>query len=386
MGYERKIFDSFFPLLGIACLLACLFFAYFLIQNYINWFSLLNWQAVPAVITKAELHSEYYKKDKKLWYSISAEYQYKIANHLYQSSEVLLPSSGRSGSESEFALLVYPDLKNHVENDKLFTAYVNPSNLKESVLYRFVSGTETSLLGFATFIFGFFGFLITSNFLYFKTIKYTNYDLIQKYPQQPWRHKVEWEEKQFKTNEVFFVYLSLITVIFFNLLINLPIFMIGIPNLFIWNNFSSFLLVFSIIFVGLGIFLLVVTLKFLYFYRNFGIVTFNLQKNPILLGEKLQTTLTFPKGLNNDTLFIEIYCTKSASNESPFAILWQNKQQINHLSNLDNQALSIPIMLDLPAELPAINQHENKIAWKFKFTIKKMFSMSHEFDLPVFKP
>lgn len=162
-----------------------------LIGTLVEWRDMQSWSEQPATLTRVELKEVRGSKGKRS-HRVVAEYRYEHDGQAYTGQRVFL-----HGESSNFAGLqqqTYELLRTAHDASESVPCRVNPQRPAEAVLFadlrlEVCAGETSGSLGF-----GLIGFGLAVGVLQRQRAARARRALAARYPTEPWRHAVEWED------------------------------------------------------------------------------------------------------------------------------------------------------------------------------------------------
>ncbi len=343
-----------------------------------------NWVATPATITATEL--ETHRGDDADTYLVTAEYHYQFNGQSYTGERVGFgKGSDNIGSFHEDA---HRELSRYQSRQQVFTAWVNPDDPGEAVLYRNIRWLLFAFQMIFMLIFSGAG----AGFYYFgkRSLKLENKarELEQKHPEKPWKWRQQWQQNNLKSLSSPSRWFATIFAIFWNL-VSSPIWFVLPREVSSGNHIALVAALFPLVGIGMAIW----AIRLWRQHWRFGDSELLLSRIPIdrggLLNANLQLPVKVPGGIE---LTIRLDCIRKTTERSGNKrstrenILWQNEQRII-IPDVGGSYRLIPIRFHLPADQPAATALVGKsgIIWRLHIS-SDIPGVDYEasFELPVF--
>ncbi len=370
--------------LPFACVGAFTLFVY--VYALWQWVDKQSWVPVPATILTADLES--HSDSDGATYEVKATYEYSVGGQQYQSSKVQV-STGADNVGS-FQKDAYKELKRHQEEHIPFTAFVDPADPSNAVLYRDLRVSLLLFVGIFAMVFGGVGFgLLAASVLTFCEVRERAARALA-HPKQPWLHRREWANGVIAGDSkgrvlTWFIVGLVAAIISLPLLVLLPL------EIFKTGNY---LLAFGALVPAIGGCVLYGAIRKIAHWRAFGAARLRLQTNPARLGERFSATIEIPKPQPPSSVTVRLRCERAITTGSgddsstDVKIAWSEERAVPLHSHPGASATLIPIAFELVKGLPESGDESDSIKVQWKLTAKApmpRIDLNLEFEIPVFK-
>lgn len=371
-----------------------IFMLWMVISTLVEWHQAKQWVENPAYILETDLitrsGSSSGSSKKTKTYQVTARYRYTFNNKTYESTKISVDVRG-SDNIGNFHQAIYAELATYREKDQPFRCYINPDNPAETVLYRNV---RWNLLGFFMIfvvVFGSFGLTILIATATRTSLGDNSSKLIEKYPDQPWLHRPEWQSKRISSNNSTRFFGITTATIAWNIL-SFPAWVIlyGILN---EGDYSSLWIA---IFPLIGLLLIWKIVYLLLRRRKFGDVVLELDVVPCVPGSDLRGKIQIPITFNiSQGITLKLKCINNVTTRSDkgqinkLKLLWKAEQVVYDGQFWNKTHLVFPINFKIPAEVRATDETnpDDKVFWHLEaYAELPGVNFSEEFDIPVFHP
>lgn len=123
------------------------------VPTVVDWARMQGWQATPATLSAAELHTN--RSSKSRSYRVTATYHYRVDGRNFTGQRVTLSAS--ADNVGDFQQRLGASLTQALQAGTPVTAWVNPSDPQEAVLDRSLRPGLVALKLLAALLFGGFG-------------------------------------------------------------------------------------------------------------------------------------------------------------------------------------------------------------------------------------
>ncbi|MCF6263259.1 MAG: DUF3592 domain-containing protein [Xanthomonadales bacterium] len=353
------------------------------VMNIYQVFDARDWVATPSTIVSTELITQ--RGDDSDTYKAVARYNYQFNGQNYSNDQVgFSKGSDNIGSFHEDA---YRELNRYRNQQNAFTAWVNPDNPTEAVLYKTV---RWPLVAFKVLFMLIFSGAGAGFYFYGKyNLKRENQvrELQQRHPEAPWKWRPQWQQNQLQSQTGATRWFATFFALFWNL-ISSPIWFI-IPQEFASGN--TIVLV-AALFPLVGIGMAVWAIQLWRQHYRFGNSVLILKRVPIDLGGQLTANLQLPADVPaGSELNIRLDCIRKTTTRSgnksntSESILWQGDQRII-IADAGTYRL-VPIRFQLPADQPETSEPTAKSSVFWRMDISSDIpgvDYQASFELPVF--
>ncbi len=375
---------------GCLSLFAGVFFFAGLIPGFLALFNIYevwaarDWLPTPAIINSTEL--ETHRGDDSTTYKVTARYQYTIAGQQYSSDSVGF-STG-SDNIGDYHQDAHRQLQRHQQSQQPFTAWVNPDDPAEAVLYKTI---RWPLLAFEILFMLIFSGVGAGLYLLGRHALKQKQDISEQqnlHPEKPWKWRREWQHNTLKSISSSARWMATGFAIFWNL-ISLPLWFV-IPGEFASGNT---LILLAALFPLVGIGLISWAVRQWLQYRRFGDSELILTHMPVSLGGLLKANLQLPQQVPDGAeLNLVLNCIRKTTERSGGKtrtrenILWQGDQRIKLQVGSGSYRL-VPIKLNIPSDQPeaTVSTEQSEVIWRLQIQ-SELSGVDYEamFELPVF--
>ncbi|MCF6225109.1 MAG: DUF3592 domain-containing protein [Xanthomonadales bacterium] len=342
-----------------------------------------NWIATPSTILSTELITQ--RGDDSDTYKVIARYSYQFNGQNFNNDQVgFSKGSDNIGSYHQDA---YRELNRYRNQQNAFTAWVNPDNPAEAVLFKTVRWPLVAFKVLFMLIFSGAG----AGFYFYGKYNLKREDQVrelqQQYPEAPWKWRPQWQQNQLQSQSGAIRWFATIFAVFWNL-ISSPIWFIIPQELASGNTIVLVAVLFPLVGIGMAVW---ATQLWRQHYR-FGNSVLILKRVPIDLGGQLRANLQLPADVPvGSELNIRLDCirkttTRSGNKTSTHeSILWQTDQRIV-VTDAGTYRL-VPIRFQLPSDQPETNDPtgKNSVFWRMDISSDiPGIDYQASFELPVF--
>lgn len=375
-GLGSAIFLLLFavPFLGVG-----MFAGYRLAQTVLDAQAMKAWRSVPAVLESAELLVTKSSKNKRST-RLQASYRYEIDGTTRTAHRVGLDDSATVGSNEER----YAALQRLVDSKQPTTAFVNPADPNDAVLFPELSARYVLTFLVLTALFGGIGVLFAAGALHSARSALVHGRLAQRYPSEPWRHRPEWESGSIPSKSGSTLFAATLIGSFITLL-SVPILTV-LPEELRRGNYG---LLFTLIFpaIGLGFFYWAATLALS--RRRFGDPRCDLTTFPGRIGGTLEAQIRCGRPIPSGAAArVRLCCTlekhvkksRSKHRSARTNMLWQDEREVQ----TDGEC--IPVSFDIPAHAtPTGDDGRNRVRWRLYANADLPGAdFRSEFEVPVY--
>ncbi|MCB0323618.1 MAG: DUF3592 domain-containing protein [Bdellovibrionales bacterium] len=347
-----------------------------------------SWTPVPARIVSTELTS--HRIDDSTTYQVLAQYEYQVQVKTFTGERVTL--HGGADNIGSFHQDAFQVLDRHRQSGEPFTAYVNPLDPSEAILYPSVRFGMLLLYGVFAATFGGVGIGGLVGVWYYRRAEQRRAALALRHPEQPWFHRADWLERKVKSDAgAKAAVLSVVAVVIGG--ITAPILFFVPEEVAAKGNYLALIaLIFPVIAAGFLWFAARSVLS----WRRFRGSTLELDRVPIRPGEKLRGALRLSANLPQTleavelTLKCERRVTRRSGGETEVSVLpvWSESwRQVPNQTGPFAAGSSVEVEREIPPSLPPTGEEEegSEIMWKLEATASMAGpDLSVSFDLPVF--
>ena len=336
------------------------------------------WTPTPARLLESNLETR--RGDKSTTYIVTARYTYEVDGRAYESERVSLHSGADNIGNWHRARSV--ELKRVEREGGALTAYVNPADPRQAVLY---TGARRELVLF----YGAFGglFTLAGAGMFIGGIAALRGArkrgrLEAGAPDQPWRWREDWAAGVIRSSNRTTAVTLLVAAAMWNGVIGMIAGLaftgsarVPLPALAIFGLFGL---------VGLG--LLAWAIREWRVYRRYGAAVLHLASVPGVLGGKLAGVVALPGYAEPDTYETQLTCQRVVrrGKNTTTETLWKTSRALDAKklpARVDG--VQIPILFGIPMGLPA---SEGPVSWRLTVSGKQPgIDVDVSFTVPVFR-
>ncbi|RZV42415.1 MAG: DUF3592 domain-containing protein [Acidimicrobiales bacterium] len=375
-------------LFGLMFFLAGLFVGSIAFHGVFKSLIAKNWVPTEAIILDASLKVS--RGDEGDTYRATGQFRYEWGEHIFTSDQVYFNKT--ADSDRKFHDGNVREMKAFKSSNRPMTAYVNPKEPGEVVLYPKIRwGMFSFMMLFSVLFAGAGAFIMAGGQYAGRVIERENKRKLL-HPDRPWLWKDEWQTAEIKNSGKAKFYGALGFSVFWNL-ISAPLWFV-LPEEIIEKK--NYLAAIGYLFPMVGIGLAIWTIQTYKRWKRFGETNFILDTYPAALGHALQGKLVFNKPLPLDTVFevklscIYKYSTGSGDDRRTVEkIKWQDEQHIPLSANRNADGFSIPLRFKLPADEHPSAWDDGDREYIWRLSVKSELTGAdfvQEFDIPVFDP
>jgi len=346
-----------------------------------------GWERVPCRIESVESRAGSEGNSSET----EATYTYEIRGKEYTGSRVSFHGGG--DNIGRFQHRVYDELQRHRQEGEPFTAYVNPDNPEEAVLYPNVRWEMIVIYMVFGLVFGGVGFgLMFGSIWAGKKVKREEARQ-REMPTEPWRWKEEWATGEIKSSNKGGMIGILIFATLWNL-VAIPVGILVLVDEVIGSGNKGAL--FVLIFPAIGILLILWVIRMAIQCRKFGTSVFRMAGIPGVVGGKLAGVITVPVHVTpEDGFHLSLHCvrrreTGSGKNRSTSeSIVWEDERTMRgELFPNDPTRSAVPVLFAIPFDAQQTDESDsrNQIVWRLRIKAKVPgVDYEAKFDVPVFR-
>ena len=331
----------------------------------LDWWEAAGWAPVPAEIVAVELE-DHTDSDGGTTYETTATYRYDYAGASYTGTRVAIDTG--SDNIGRFQHRLYYDLRDAQEKRTPVTAYVDPADPANAVLNRELRPGLFALKGIFAIVFGGVGFGLLFGARYAAKKMAAEEKLRDRYPNEPWRWKPEWENGRIAGSARAMAYVAIAFAVLWNA-ISLPAALIVPGEIAEGNTAAAFALLFPLVGLGLAAWAIRAWLQL----KRFKSATLVLQRVPVALGGRLRGTIRVDAEVPVTADFgLELNCFETRTRgtgknrETDERLLWQKQWRVPRHQCQIGSFTTIPVDVAVPADQPATTTEDgdDKISWR----------------------
>ena len=361
------------------------FMSFVFVSDFVNWFRMLSWKEVPAIILSAELEQS--RSSKSTTYQTVAEYEYVYGGRTYRSTRV----SRYSGSDNigTFHQDIYNEISRYRDSKKPFRCYVNPDSPEQAILYR--KSRLAMLCFYAAFAgaFGGVGYGVLAAMIVELINNRRSSALEKLYPGQPWKARPDWSRGEARTSAGLKMFIA-VGVSIFVLTLSIPI-LIFIPKELMERNFAALLALILPVIAGL---LVTWAVRSVLQWRRFGSAVLVLTANPVKPGERLRGLIRIGAELPQSAIVqLQLKCDRSkrvrSGNKTRIekSTEWSQSSTGAGMTGADGKTC-VQVDFEIPEHVPSTGKESenSEIEWELhaKSEIPGI-DLNATFKIPVFR-
>lgn len=348
-----------------------------------DWTRMQSWQPVEATLLSAKLHTSRSKNSNT--YSVTASYRFQVAGQEVHGKRVAI--NERSDNIGDFNQELGARLERALRNGQTVQAWVNPSDVSDSVIDR---SLRLGLLAFwMVFVLVFGGFGV-GMLAYVWHARKKDAARRPETEAEPWLARPEWANNHIRSHKRLEVWVAWGFATVWNLLA-LPAAIGGGPQMLRTENYAALGAVSLFVLVGLG--LLVWAVRATLDARRYGEVYLQLDPFPGSIGGHFGATMSlsvpFQAGLHFDVTLSCVlhYRTRSAGKsgyESRESVVWQTEGVAQVAPHA--QGVELSFRFNVPRGLPQSQEVDTEYhAWRVHIeSADPALAFARTFDVPVY--
>ncbi len=379
-GAKQWMQSIFVVLIAIPFAGVGVFMSGWVVRDLWTYNAIQSWDATPATLLEAELKGEQKRKGGSL--RATARYRYEVDGESYENERVALHDM--SDNIGKFQRERGEELKRLLKQGKPITAYVNPANPTEAILFRDLRPGMLALKAVFALVFGAIGFGIIGGAIMaaFGWGGKKQANASQDPPAEPWLAKEEWRTGRIRTSAAS-AWGALIMAGFWNL-ISMPVFYMAATD----GDAEWYVLLVVGIFPLIGVVLIATACYLGLHYWKWGVSEFEMAAVPGVLGGPLAGVIHVPRSIEAaEGIVIRLACVRSESDGETQKVttLWEEERTIvRNLYTPGGARTLIPVQFVIPYDLP--DSDAKGVTWKLSAAAKTVgIDYQSEFDVPVFK-
>ena len=352
-----------------------------------DWSRMQLWQPVEVTLVHAQLIKE--RGSKSTNYRVAARYQFDWAGEQVQGQRVVI--SERSDNVGNFQEQLGSRLQHAFKNGRSVQAWVNPSDVRESIIDR---SLRPGLLAFKmVFVVMFGGFGVGLLVLLWRDHRASSAaGSAGAAPEsaQPWLERAEWAHGEVRSNKRYEVWVAWVFAGLWNLLA-VPSIVLNLPAMLAQRNYlgAGIMALFGLAGVGLFTWATRATLD----ARRYGDVRLVLDPFPGAIGGHFGATIALPVAYEPGRYFVVTlkclhhYRTRSSGDDDSRtrqSVVWQAEGIAQVEPHVDG--IRLGMRFDVPRELPATEVADGAHhAWRLEVqSAEPSLKFTRSFDVPVY--
>jgi hypothetical protein len=357
---------------------------FFLQNGYNEWRDASRasqWTPTVAKLQYVTLESHAGRKSDQRTFEVRAFYTYELDGRVYESARVGVHEG--SDSDQSWHQDRYNELKSALEAGGEITAYVNPTNPAESVLYReprlpllifhFAFGGVFTLVGLGLFVGGLrraFGGGAARR-------------LRRQFPNEPWKWRKDWAAGVIKSENPKAAR-GLLMFAFFWLVVSLGSLMAMLSN---DRDQALPAVLIVIVFIGIGIAMLGWAIRELRVAKRYGAAELHLASVPGVIGGKLAGVVKLPNYAEPyESYIVDLECERAVRRGKSTSLVkaWGAQLRIDPKKiPARKDGVQIPVLFGIPFGLPPSGP---PISWTLRVRGKQPgVDVDLRFSVPVFQ-
>ena len=337
-----------------------------------------SWEATPATLLQAELKGKRNRKGGSC--QATARYRYAVNGKSYECDRVALHAEADNigGFQREHG----EDLERLLKQGQPITAYVNPDDPTEAILFRDLRPGMVAIKGMFALVFGAIGFGIIGAVIATALGLGRKKKASESSAAEPWRAKEAWRTGRIRTSAAP-AWGALIIAGLWNL-ISVPLFYLIATD----GDAEWYAILLVSLFPIIGFALLAGTCYLWLQHWKWGVSEFEMAAVPGVLGGPLAGVIHGPRSIEaKEGIVVRLACVHSESGgeHKKVTTLWEEERTIVHnLAAFGGAATLIPVQFVIPYNLP--DSDAKDVTWKLSAAAKTTgIDYLAEFDVPVFK-
>ena len=364
-----------------------LFAAYLFGSALWDWGRMRAWDETPARILEVRLDES--RGEDGSTYQVLAQFEYHYRGNRYRGKRVSL--SGFNDNVDTFHQDAFRELDRYRRSGESFTAYVNPAEPADAILYRNLR--PRLLLIELIFALTFGGVGVGLLIVMRAGVRKSRSEaaLRRAYPEEPWKWRDEWQGGRIASGARPKVISSWAFAVFWNL-VSAPVALFVPAEIAKGNKLAWLAFLFPAIGVGLLVWAIRTTLR----WRKFGHAVFEMSTVPGVLGGVLDGAIVVPHPIDAPGGYeLSLSCIKRAKSGSgkntrtTERVLWQTEQTVDWASaRRTDGEFRIPVHFDVPFDQPQTDtgNRSNSVLWRLEARAQVAgVDFHNQFDVPIFR-
>ncbi|WP_172991788.1 DUF3592 domain-containing protein [Lacipirellula parvula] len=351
------------------------FMAGWVVRDVWTYNAIQSWQATPAMLLETELKGTGSQR-------ATARYRYEVDGNSYECDRVALHAG--ADNIGKFQRERGEELERLFKQGKPITAYVNPADPAEAILFRDLRPGMLAFKAIFALVFGAVGFGIIGAAIMAALGRDGKAEAkaSQEPSLEPWLAKEAWRTGRIRTSAGP-IWGALLMAGFWNL-ISTPVFYQAATD----GEVEWYILSLISLFPLVG-FVLAVSACYLWLQHwKWGVSEFEMAAVPGVLGGPLAGVIHVPRSIESpEGIVIRLACVESKreGKHTKTTTLWDEERTIiRNLSTPGGAETLIPVQFVIPYGLP--DSGANGVTWKLSAAAKTTgIDYGAEFDVPVFK-
>lgn len=348
-----------------------------------DWTRMQSWQPVDATLVSATLHTHRSKNSNT--YSVKASYRFQVAGQEAHGRRVAI--NERSDNIGDFNYQLGTRLERAQRSGKTVQAWVNPSDVSDSVIDRSLRWGLLAFWMLFVVLFGGFGVGMLAYVWHARKKAGVQHPEAET---RPWLARPEWAHNQIRSHKRLEVWVACGFATVWNL-IALPMAIAGGPKMLRTDNYPALGAMALFVVVGLG--LLVWAVRATLDARRYGEVLLQLDPFPGSIGGHFGATMPlkmpYQPGMHFDVTLTCVlhYQTGSAGksgSESRESVVWQTEGVAQVAPHADGLVLSF--RFSVPSGMPQSHEVDTEYHdWRVQMeSADPTQPFARTFDVPVY--
>lgn len=347
------------------------------VRDLWTYSAIQSWDATPATLLEAELKGK--RKGKGGSLRATARYRYEVDGKSYECDRVALHTE--ADNIGSFQRERGEELERLLKQGQPITAYVNPDDPTQAILFRDLRPGMIALKGAFGLVFGAIGFGIIAAVIA-TALGLGGKKASQSPTTEPWQMKDAWRTGRIRTSAGP-AWGALVMAGFWNLISGPAFYMAATEGDIEWY---ILLLIgaFPVIGVALAGWACYLWLQ----HWKWGVSEFEMAAVPGVLGGPLAGVIRVQRAIETqDGIVVRLACVRSESDgdSKKVTTIWEEERTIvRNLSTTNGATTLIPVQFLIPYDLP--DSEAKDVTWKLSAAAKTTgIDYRSEFDVPVFK-
>ncbi|MEP7353881.1 MAG: DUF3592 domain-containing protein [Acidobacteriota bacterium] len=338
-----------------------------------------SWPTVPAIIQSVELQNEPGTRSSQ---RLLVTYVYKVNGQTYTSHRFSVYTADNLGTFRQDAL---QELSGYRERQQPYPAHVNPRDPSEAILKPVLRWEALGFYLVFVTLFGGGGWAILISSYYTRIRMRKEAELIKQFPDQPWKHRVEWVGEKIPSLQKMDAIMQTSLAVVFNLT-SFPVLLVTPREVAEGHYWALTFLVVPLFGIGL-IYWSVVSIARA---RRFGKTWLKLETLPARPGEPLQASLFVSGALDAQQVNVVLRCehsyktSNSKTTRTVTEVVWKADANVPVIQSPDGAMVVITMPVPKGFEDSARGGRD-EYDWLLSATAPlKGADFAAEFSVPVF--
>jgi len=346
------------------------------VRDLWTYSAIQSWDATPATLLEVELKGK--RKGKGGSLRATARYRYEVDGKSYECDRVALHTE--ADNIGSFQREHGEELERLLKQGQPITAYVNPDDPTQAILFRDLRPGMIALKGAFGLVFGAIGFGIIAAVIA-TALGLGRKEASQSPTTEPWQANEAWRTGRIRTSAAP-AWGVLVFASFWNL-ISGPAFYTAATD----GDIEWYILLLIGAFPVIGVALAGWACYLWLQHWKWGVSEFEMAAVPGVLGGPLAGVIHVPRVIETqDGIVVRLACVRSESDgdSKKVTTIWEEERTIVRKLSTANGATMIPVQFMIPYDLP--DSEAKDVTWKLSAAAKTTgIDYWSEFDVPVFK-